>query len=710
MKARAPAARETDARRPRIEDGVLLIDDEPRLLVAGEYPYYRDDPARWEPKLRALRRAGLEVVTFYIPWRHHEIDDDHGGRSLRFDGKGDRDLVGFIDLVGRCGLRALPKPGPYVHAELPFGGMPDRVSPTCDPRREAATSAAGEPLRAEGLVLPAADGPGFRANARRWLMAVGDVLRGVQHPDGPIVAVQVGNEGAYGEAALEVDAEDYSPSAAAAFQAFAPGCGPPRAWVAPRTLADLRPYLLWGEWLGDAIASRLAWFAASLDLEVPMLANLPPPARAERHHSRPGGRYDAWLLRNRPWRRPGVHYATTSWVGNATLDDEALVSNVLAAGVRRGPNLEENWSLRWADPLAEHANVPIFHALLRLACGATGATVYTACATDSWGSHLGLDRLAPPYGDAAPVTVDGRAGPSFEPLRVLCHFLNGVGPEIARARPQPGITWCSYSPYAALGAWDPRPAAVAGHELPAPSTTLAWMLEHCLQRAVPVALADVEAELPTGPLALRGGPFMAREAQARVAQRVADERAPLLLLGAVPRLDERFELCTTLAGALARPTDGRVSLAEPRDRQELPAVVDAWLARLPGVAARPPTRSHVELRRVDPQADSTFVFLLSRSSETMRIRTEAGGLELAVRLPPYASSVVQVRDGLLTSCYVKGISEQAATGVPVEVRAGRQEIAATRACDLSARRRDGAWDVVASGGAANAVAIRGTPG
>lgn len=46
----------------------------------------------------------------------------------RFDFRnGDRDLVGFLELVKKHGLRVILRPGPYVCAEWDFGGLPARL-------------------------------------------------------------------------------------------------------------------------------------------------------------------------------------------------------------------------------------------------------------------------------------------------------------------------------------------------------------------------------------------------------------------------------------------------------------------------------------------------------------------------------------------------------------------------------------------------------
>jgi len=341
-------------KRPWIEDGVLWVDGSPHLILAGEYPYYRDNPRLWLPKLRAMKLAGLNTVSFYVPWRHHEIAAADGRLERVFSSDGNRDLVRFVQEISEAGLFALPKPGPFVHAELPFGGLPDRVSPSLDSRRIAALSSAGEPLRSQGLVLPSAHDPAFLNDARDWLRSVGAVLQPLLHPDGPIVAVQIGNEGYYCESALPVHALDYSEPAVDAFERFAK-MQSPRNWSAPESAEGLAPYLKWGEWISRTLGDGMESLAGELGLDVPVFCNYSPPK---------GRDYDAWQVRLAYSRRSTVSYAYTSWAGNVVRDDAMLVNYVLAAKGGRGPNLEENWSLDWVEPQCAFASVPIYHALL----------------------------------------------------------------------------------------------------------------------------------------------------------------------------------------------------------------------------------------------------------------------------------------------------------------------------------------------------------
>lgn len=701
------------AGRPRMDAGVLSVDGRPRLLLAGEYPYYRDQPASWEPKLRAMADAGLEVVSFYVPWRHHEIDDGDGARHLRFDGEDNRNLAGFLERVARCGLLAIAKPGPFVHAELPFGGFPDRLSPTLDSPRQGACSATGDPLRSQRFVLPASACPAFAGDAGVWLGAVGGFLRPWQYPDGPIVAVQVGNEGLYGEAGLEIDAHDYSPCAVAAFGTFAGGREPPRRWPDGPTAADVTTLLDWGSWVAESLARAIRGIADGLDLEVPLLVNLPPPARSERHRNRPAGRYDAWLVRNRPELLGGINYGFTNWVGNVVRDDEALVNYVLAAKRGRGPNIEENWSLRWVDAECACAAVPIYHALVSIACGATGIDVYTACATGSWGPHLSIDReflrettgdpgvLDPPYGDGAPIDVDGRPGPSFDALRLLTSFLADAGPAIVEARPPRGVTWCLDSRGAALQAWGPPAhAAVAGRALAPSAGTLAAFASYCLRRAIPFALADLhdEASWPAAadaPLALTAGWFMDGAAQKRLAALVDAGRA-LLLIGEVPQLDEHFQPCTILFEAL-RAAEGRpeILIVEPNSDADLPGLLDGWVAELPEVAAQPEDPTRLELQLVGA---GTFVFLFNRLDEKQRLVTTVGDVPVSVQLPPFGSAALHVSGGSLIAGFVKGITEQCGCGVPTMIEVGAEWVSSRHPCDLVVLRQGGDLVVRSCGG------------
>ena len=93
----------------------------PWLPVMGEFHYSRTPASQWEAELRKMKAAGIDIVTSYVMWNHHE---EVAGK---FDWKGNRDLRRFIELAGKAGLEVVVRVGPWAHAEVRYGGVPDWV-------------------------------------------------------------------------------------------------------------------------------------------------------------------------------------------------------------------------------------------------------------------------------------------------------------------------------------------------------------------------------------------------------------------------------------------------------------------------------------------------------------------------------------------------------------------------------------------------------
>ena len=54
-----------------IKDGALYLNGRPDFCFSADYPYYRDQRADWAVQLSAIKKMGINYVSFYIPWRHH---------------------------------------------------------------------------------------------------------------------------------------------------------------------------------------------------------------------------------------------------------------------------------------------------------------------------------------------------------------------------------------------------------------------------------------------------------------------------------------------------------------------------------------------------------------------------------------------------------------------------------------------------------------
>ncbi|WP_169314086.1 beta-galactosidase [Streptomyces piniterrae] len=405
-----------------------------RPVVIGEYPYYRAQPERWAPNLRELRRLGVDVVSCYLPWRFHETD---GERPFDFTGATDpqRNVIGLLDAAAEAGLGVLLKPGPFIHAEVQLGGLPDRL---CTPERTPYTGLHGWALTSQGRPLPSLFDPAVREETAGWLRAVADeVIAPRLSPHGPVVAVQLGNEGICGDAHLPITSQDGGPHARAAFATWLAGRG--LADASQQTARDVEQWspelrALWSRWSGRAIADVWDWFSALLPEGVAKVVNVPLAPVAG-----PEPTIDAWAARTRGIAGAGYHVGHTEWVGNPSTDPDAFRAHLLGIRLSRSDVLEANWGFTWTDSGFAEARTPVFNSLLALMLGSGTVSVYTAVATGSWGAHIEMDAQgllaegvdpalhAPPYCPGAPTTESGEPGATGRGLRLLAAFLDRFG-------------------------------------------------------------------------------------------------------------------------------------------------------------------------------------------------------------------------------------------------------------------------------------------
>lgn len=101
------------------------LDDQPLLLQAGEFHYFRTPADQWEHRLSLLKRAGFNAVATYIPWLWHQPQP--GLTDLDGHTHPMRNLAGFLDLATQMGLYIIARPGPYIMAETINEGIPPWV-------------------------------------------------------------------------------------------------------------------------------------------------------------------------------------------------------------------------------------------------------------------------------------------------------------------------------------------------------------------------------------------------------------------------------------------------------------------------------------------------------------------------------------------------------------------------------------------------------
>src|SRR6266508_3624429 len=91
-------------------------------LLSAEVHYFRVPRDDWELMLARMRQLSANTISTYVPWAWHEARP--GALDLDGSSHPQRDLIDFVRLCGRLGLRIILKPGPFVDGGMLGGGIP----------------------------------------------------------------------------------------------------------------------------------------------------------------------------------------------------------------------------------------------------------------------------------------------------------------------------------------------------------------------------------------------------------------------------------------------------------------------------------------------------------------------------------------------------------------------------------------------------------
>jgi len=162
----APVAAKLGAsRNPRGEEigansQYLTLDGKPWL------PRYPE--AEWEPEILKMKAAGVQIVSTYVIWIHHEQIEGV------FDWSGRRNLRRFVELCGKHDMYVYPRIGPWAHAETRNGGLPDWVLKNSPVRQ---------------------DNPVYLEEVQGFYQEIASQLQGQLWKDGgPVIGIQLENE------------------------------------------------------------------------------------------------------------------------------------------------------------------------------------------------------------------------------------------------------------------------------------------------------------------------------------------------------------------------------------------------------------------------------------------------------------------------------------------------------------------------------------
>jgi beta-galactosidase len=153
-----------------LHDGKFWIDTQPLRIVAGEIHPQRIPYQLWEDRIKKAKAMGLNTVSVYFFW--NQIEPAEGN----FNFEGENDVKRFVQLCQENGLWVALRPGPYVCAEIEFGGFPAWL------------------LKHKDMKIRA-DDPKFLAYCKSYVEKIHEQLGALQvNHGGPILMVQMENE------------------------------------------------------------------------------------------------------------------------------------------------------------------------------------------------------------------------------------------------------------------------------------------------------------------------------------------------------------------------------------------------------------------------------------------------------------------------------------------------------------------------------------
>ncbi len=148
----------------------LTMDGQRQMLWSGAIHYPRSTPGMWPALMQRSKSAGLNAIETYVFWNLHER------KRGQYDFSDRLDLRQFCTVAQQHGLDVILRIGPYICAEINYGGLPAWLRDV------------------PGIRMRTWNKPFMQAMAR-WVQDIGDYMRPLLATHGgPIIAAQIENE------------------------------------------------------------------------------------------------------------------------------------------------------------------------------------------------------------------------------------------------------------------------------------------------------------------------------------------------------------------------------------------------------------------------------------------------------------------------------------------------------------------------------------
>jgi hypothetical protein len=161
-------AASSDGHSLQVNSRYLTLDGKPWLPVMGEFHFSRYPASQWEDEILKMEAAGVNIVSTYIFWIHHEEVEG------QFDWSGQRDLRRFVQLCAKHHMYVWIRIGPWAHGEVRNGGFPDWIAKLPNTRT---------------------NDPTYLHFVQIFFHQIGQQIHGLTFKDGgPIIGTQIENE------------------------------------------------------------------------------------------------------------------------------------------------------------------------------------------------------------------------------------------------------------------------------------------------------------------------------------------------------------------------------------------------------------------------------------------------------------------------------------------------------------------------------------
>lgn len=446
-----------------IKKDELLKDGKPFFVYSGEIHYFRIKRTDWPDRIRKAKKAGLNSVSSYIPWRWHE--PDQGGTDFTGKTLPERDLAGFLKLLKKEKLNFIARIGPVSNGEIINDGLPDWLFEKHPEIRLKDYAGRTNPYSA----LLDYHHPAFHELIRAWYKELLPLLKEyLAEKNGPVILVQLDNEismlnwltkaPAYTPFGDELfrkhlektykDIAGLNKALGTSYSSFEEIRQPDGTFT--REKGEF--FFEWEEFYREYYAlyyKKLYGYLKEHGFNLPVIANIP-----QIYDYDVKGRGNMGIMTTCMFRNFGK-YAKEIIFGGAyqyrrvdyeNFTDIAAMSEIVRMITPEGNPMicaEMQTGIMFDRPVLYPSDVEL-NIKTSIGSGLNGINMYMFAGGENFLNTGGFGTF---HNWQAAVSADGKAAPHFEPVRAIGNFLKENGPLITGARSASDVTIGLYAPY-----------------------------------------------------------------------------------------------------------------------------------------------------------------------------------------------------------------------------------------------------------------------